>query len=102
VTGAQNLPDYRNFLSEEDHRRALEACRLGGVRLLKAVRDGRYNARKEYAEALEYYLDDLPKIAGVGNILLANDQVRILHDMFLADAPMLPEGFRQPAQSRDC
>ena len=93
VAGAQNLPDYRHFSSEEDHRRALEACRVGGERLLKALRDGRYNARPEYGEALEYYLIDLPKTAGAGNILLANDQARILHAMFLADAAMLSEGF---------
>jgi len=99
VAGAQNLPDYRHFSSEEDHRRALEACRVGGERLLKALRDGRYNARPEYGEALEYYLDDLPKTAGAGNILLANDQVRILHAMFLADAAMLPEGFASRLKS---
>jgi hypothetical protein len=93
VAGAQNLPDYRHFSSEEDHRHALEACRIGGERLLKALGDGRYNARPEYGEALEYYLDDLPKTAGGGNILLANDQVRILHAMFLADAATLSEGF---------
>jgi hypothetical protein len=44
-------------------------------------------------------LDDLPKTAGVGNILLANDQVRILHAMFLADAAMLPEGFASRLKS---
>ena len=99
IAGAQNLPDYRNFSSEEDHRRALEACRIGGERLLKALRDGRYNARPEYGETLEYYLDDLPKTAGAGNILLANDQVRILHAMFLADAAMLPEGFASRLKS---
>jgi TIR domain len=99
VPGAQCLPDYRHFSSEEDHRRALEVCRVGGERLLKSVRDGRYNARPEYGEALEYYLDDLPKIAGAGNILLANDQVRILHAMFLADAAMLPEGFASRLKS---
>jgi hypothetical protein len=99
VTGAHNLAFYRYFSSEEDHRRALEAARVGGERLLKALRDGRYNARKEYGEALEYYLDDLPKIAGAGNILLANDQVRILHAMFLADAAMLPEGFASRLKS---
>ena len=54
---------------------------------------GRYNARPEYGETLEYYLEDLPKTAGVGNILLANDQARILHAMFVGDASMLPEGF---------
>ena len=92
VAGSQNLPFYLHFSSEEDHRRALETCRVGGGRLLKALRDGRYNARPEYGEALEYYLADLPKTAGTGNILLANDQVRILHAMFIADAAMLSEG----------
>jgi hypothetical protein len=99
VTGAQNLPFYPHFSSEEDHRRALEAARVGVERLLKALRDGRYNARREYGEALEYYLTDLPKIAGAGNILLANDQVRILHDMFLADASMLSEGLASRLRS---
>jgi hypothetical protein len=99
IPGAQNLPFYPHFSSEEDHRRALEACRKGGERLLKALREGRFNARREYGEALEYYLDDLPKTAGAGNILLANDQVRILHAMFLADAEMLPEGFASRLKS---
>ena len=99
VAGAQNLPFYPHFSSEQDHRHALEAARVGGERLLKALRDGRYNARPEYGEALEYYLDDLPKTAGAGNILLANDQVRILHAMFLADAAMLPEGFASRLKS---
>jgi TIR domain len=99
VAGPSNLPFYLHVSSEEDHRRALETARVGGERLLKALRDGRYNARKEYGEALEYYLDDLPKTAGTGNILLANDQVRILHAMFLADAAMLPEGFASRLKS---
>jgi hypothetical protein len=99
VAGAQNLPFYPHFTSEEDHRGALETCRVGGERLLKALRDGRYNARSEYGEALEYYLDDLPRTAGAGNILLANDQIRILHAMFLADAAMLSEGFASRLKS---
>jgi hypothetical protein len=99
VAGAQNLPFYSHFSSEEEHRHALEACRKGGERLLKALRDRRYNARPEYGEALEYCVDDLPKTAGAANILLANDQVRILHDMFLADAEMLSEGFASRLKS---
>ena len=68
--------------------------------MLKALRDGRYyNARPEYREALEYYLDDLPKTAGAGNIMLANDQVRMLHAMFLADAAFLPEGLASRLKS---
>ena len=99
VAGAQNLPFYPHFSSEEDHRRALEACRVGGERLLKSLRGGRFNARPEYGESLEYYLNDLPKTAGAGNILLANDQVRILHAMFLADAAMLSEGLASRLKS---
>ena len=99
VIGAQNLPFYPHFSSEEDHRRALEAARVGVERLLKALRDGRYNARREYREALEYYLTDLPTTAGAGNILLAYDQVRILHEMFLADASMLSEGLASRLKS---
>jgi hypothetical protein len=99
VAGAQNLPFYLHFSSEEDHRKALEVCRVGGGRLLKSLNDGRYNARKEYGEALEYYLDDLPKTAGAGNILLANDEIRILHAMFIADAEMLPEGLASRLKS---
>ena len=99
VAGAQNLPFYPHFSSEEEHRYALEACRLGGERALKTLRSGRYNARPEYGEALEYYLDDLPKAAGAGNILLANDQIRILHAMFLADAAMLSEGLASRLKS---
>lgn len=49
--------------------------------------------RPEYGEALEYYVGDLPKAAGAGNILIANSRARILHAMFLADAEMLPIGF---------
>jgi hypothetical protein len=63
------------------------------------LRAGRYNARPEYGEALEYYLDDLPKTAGAGNILLANNQARILHDMFLADVEMLSPGFASALKS---
>jgi hypothetical protein len=99
VAGEQNLPFYPHFSSEEDHGTRWRTCRVGSERLLKSLHGGRYNVRRDYGEALEYYLDDLPKTAGAGNILLANDQVRILYDMFLADAAMLPEGFASRLKS---
>jgi hypothetical protein len=49
----------------------------------------------EYAEALRYYLKDLPK-AGEGNILLANDQAVNLREMFAQDLETLPAGFASP------
>jgi hypothetical protein len=97
VPGPQNLPFYSFFDSEEHHRRALEACRKGADRLLKALREGdRYNVRREYAEALRYYLKDLPKAAREGNILLANDQAVNLREMFVQDLEILPAGFASP------
>ena len=95
VAGAQNLPFYRFFKSEEEHRHSLERCRVSAERLLETLGDGRYGnaVRREYAERLRYYLNDLPKIAGVGNILLADDEVRVLHAMFAQDAELLPAPF---------
>jgi hypothetical protein len=90
TAGLQNLAFFPHFRSEEDHRHNLEACRLGAERLLKTLRQGRYNIRGEYAEALQYYFDDLPKTAGAGNILLAHDHALDLREMFLADADQLP------------
>jgi len=94
VAGAQNLPFYPFFTSEEDHRHSLEACRVGAERLLKSLSEGRFhNVRPEYAETLAYYVEDLPKTAGTGNILLAYDQVIVLHAMFAQDADQLPAAF---------
>jgi len=97
IAGPQNLPSYPYFDSEEHHSRALEACRKGAERLLKALREGgRYNVQPEYAEALRYYLKDLPKAAGEGNILLANDQAVNLREMFAQDLETLPAAFAAP------
>ena len=95
VAGAQNLPFYKFFKSEEEHRHSLERCRVSAERLLESLADGRYGnaVRREYAERLRYYLSDLPKIAGVGNIMLADDEVRVLYAMFAQDADALPPPF---------
>ncbi len=87
VAGAQSLPFYSFFSSEEDHRQTLEACRVAAERLLKDLREGSYSnaVRREYAKKLEYYLHDLPKTAGVGNILLAYDQIAVLRAMLAQD-----------------
>ena len=48
------------------------------------------NVRREFRDTLEDYVSDLPKAAGAGNILLAYDDARILHSLFVADADALP------------
>ena len=95
VAGAQNLPFYRFFSSEEEHRHTLEACRLGAERLLTALREGAYGnaVRREYIRKLEYYLQDLPEAAAVGNILLSSSQARSLREMFAQDVDILPHPF---------
>jgi hypothetical protein len=87
VAGAQNLPFFRFSSSEEDHRQTLEACTIGAERLLRDLREASYGnaVRSEYSKKLEYYLDDLPRAAGTGNILLANDQIVVLRAMLAQD-----------------
>jgi hypothetical protein len=93
VAGSQNLPSYPFFSSEEDHQKTLQVCRIEAERLRKALKQSRYNVRPEYAERLDYYLEDLPTQPGTGNILLAYDQIRVLHAMFAQDVDVLPQPF---------
>jgi hypothetical protein len=93
VAGSQNLPSYPFFSSEEDHRQTLQACRLEAERLSNALKQSRYNVRPEYAERLDYYLYDLPTQPGTGNILLAYNQIKVLHAMFAQDFDVLPQPF---------
>jgi hypothetical protein len=86
---------YRFFKSEEDHRHSLDRCRVSAERLLESLGDGRYGnaVRREYAERLRYYLNDLPQTAGTGSIMVADDEVRVLYAMFAQDAEALPPPF---------
>ncbi len=94
TAGAEAFPFYPYFNSEEEHRETLDLCRIGAERLLKKLLAGRYhNVRPEYAERLVDYLDDLPKTADGGSILLAYDDILNLRSDFEADVECLPAPF---------
>jgi hypothetical protein len=94
TAGAQSFPFYPYFNSEEEHRETLNVCRVGAARLLMKLQAGRYhNVRPEYAERLADYLDDLPKTAEGGSVLLAYDDILNLRSDFEADFDALPTPF---------
>lgn len=93
VAGPQNIPNFPFANSERDHLQALDTARRQFQRLLAALQSGQYNVRPGYGQAIKNYLDDLPSQPGVGNILLADSEARILRDMFAADASILPDEF---------
>lgn len=93
TAGPQNQPIFPFSASEKDHEQWLDSCRKQAERLLADFRVGRINARSEYGEALERYLDDLPRQPGSGNFILADNEARILRDMFEADADFIASPF---------
>ena len=91
TAGAQSFPFYPYFNSEQEHHETLHACGVQAQRLLTKLLDGRYhNVRPEYAERLANYLDDLPKTAEDGSVLVAYGDILNLRSDFEADFEVLP------------
>ncbi len=93
VAGPQNQPVFPSAINEADHKQWLENCRAQIERLLADLRSGRLNPRSDYCEALERYNADLPTAPGQGNFMLADQEARILRDMFEAEADCLAASF---------
>jgi hypothetical protein len=85
VLGALNWPSFPFAGGSEDHRDRLEACRVLATHLVRLLKDGRWNARREYTETLEQYVAFLPDKPGEGNILLADSRYRTIRSMFASD-----------------
>ena len=98
VAGAQNLPFYCTFRARRPfggrwrppgrRRAAARSVARRTLQCAAGIRRGAQILSRRPAETGE-----------AGNILIANDQVRILHAMFFADAAMLPEGFASRLKS---
>jgi tetratricopeptide (TPR) repeat protein len=93
VVGSGNLPALPLPTSERDHAQRLEACDIAAQDLCNDVLAAKYNIRKEYLDYLTRYAKRLPKSAGQGNILLADNEAQILRKMFASDASILPLPF---------
>ena len=95
----QNLPFYPHFSSEEDHRRALEACRCRR----RAAPESAARQALQRAARIRRGARILPRRPAEdsrhGQHSARKRSSSILHAMFLADAAMLPEGFASRLKS---
>jgi hypothetical protein len=92
-TSAANWPTFSNSTSVVEHTNRLDACRTLGSDLVSDFESGRYQAREEYKDGLERYLERLPEKPGGGNILLADAEARTLRNLFAAEADILSIAF---------
>jgi hypothetical protein len=93
VSGPQDRPVFPFQGGELDHANRLEACRVLATDAARSLRNGRSNARSEYAEILDQYIAYLPKQPREGNFLLADAKARIIREMFAAEQDFLPVPF---------
>jgi hypothetical protein len=61
--------------------------------LIKMLEDRRFNVRDAYRQALSDYVKHLPPNIRDRNLLFADQEARILRDLFAADAVALPPEF---------
>lgn len=84
------------FTAERDPSKLLnrlQTSRELGQDLVRNLRDGKYQARMEYQDSLNNYLERLPANESSGNILLADATARIIRSMFECDVACLAPGF---------
>ncbi len=92
VAGPQNTPVIGFAGDEATHRQWLETARELARRLAVDLRDDKFgNVRRDYADGLVRYAGDLPIEIGEGNFLLADHEIIAIHDLFGAEAAILPE-----------
>jgi len=91
--GPFSLPTLPAPFALEDHSRVLTTCRNRAGQLMKSASSPRFQGRSEYAVVLASYLEWLPAKAGLGNILLADGEARVLNKLFTADEGILPTAF---------
>jgi hypothetical protein len=94
----ENFPVFPFKGGEQDHKNRLEACRHRAANVAQGLRNGKWNARQDYADAIDQYLACLPSGPEQGNFLLADSEARIIRAMFAADQDFLPTGFAAQLQ----
>ncbi|MCG6203974.1 hypothetical protein LPW26_04955 [Rhodopseudomonas sp. HC1] len=77
----------------EDHDRSLDACFSRAGQLYDTCSKPDFQWRRDYRDALEAYLEWLPRKKNSGNMLLADGEARVLGKLFKADEAILPVGF---------
>jgi hypothetical protein len=86
-------PVLKTTADKRDHKPRLELCRATAASMIVILDQRRSNVREGYRHALSEYLRYLPVNTRKRNFLLADQEARILRDMFQADTGTLPPDF---------
>jgi hypothetical protein len=90
--GPANWPAFPFPNSENDHANLLEASKVKANDIIKGLKKQRWNARPDYLDALENYVERLPVEPRTGNFLLAENEYQIIRALFTSEAGFLPDG----------
>jgi DNA invertase Pin-like site-specific DNA recombinase len=86
-------PVFDTPVDRRDHKLRLDLCRTTASSLLKMLEQQRFNVREGYSQALRDYIRYLPPNTRKRNLLFADQEARILRDLFAEDAAVLPVDF---------
>jgi Leucine rich repeat len=86
-------PIFNTPTERRDHKPRLDLCRATAASLLKMLEQKRYNVREGYRHVLLDYIKYLPPNIRNRNLLFADQEARILRDLFAEDAAALPLEF---------
>jgi hypothetical protein len=86
-------PVFNTPVDRRDHKPRLDLCRATAASLLKMLEKQRFNVREGYRQALLDYVRYLPPNTRTRNLLFADQEARILRDLFAEDAAGLPVEF---------
>jgi hypothetical protein len=92
-------PVLKTLVDKRDHKPRLDLCRDSASKLLDMINQGRFNVRGGYRQALSDYVEHLPASTRKQNILFADQEARILRDLFAADADILSPEFAAPLKA---
>jgi hypothetical protein len=93
VPSLDTKPRLETPVDRQDHKPRLDLCRANARSLLDLVQERTVNVREAYGRALSAYLAQLPTTTRKRNMLLADQEARILRDLFAADVAILPTEF---------
>lgn len=79
--------------SRQDHSDRLEVSRMLADDLIADLDTNKFQARPDYKLGLRRYLSRLPGQPEIGNILLADAEIRTLRNLFAAEIDILSPGF---------
>jgi hypothetical protein len=79
---ADVLPVFHTPVDRRDHKPRLDLCRATATSLLKMLEQQRFNVRESYRHVLLDYIKYLPPNIRSRNFLFADQEARILRDLF--------------------